>query len=535
VVAVLLLSLPMFGQYSGTFAKSGVDVLNSTTSPSPSYDCVSGDNNCFVELTSTEVLTQVTAPFDGTVPQAVNTNGRRLYWDISAQAWDLADDGSLNGKMVRVYIPGGSGFSLAITNEASGNVYYWNTSTGAWNHLGSTAVCVDGAADSIGNLYCIGTDARVYWWNGSAWTIIRSTTTAVTIAANRNEVAIVDTSGNLYVAGQGGASTWTEITSPGAYFATTIGALGLGDDQSFSVLGPSGNVQISHDAGATWTTVDRGGVAANAVANGFSSSSFFLSSGGKVYHLNTIVPQVTMSVSGTCGSACSGNPQVLATYYNSEAANSQFSCPSGWGIWTTGDNHCWHQQPAQTALNATASSFTTNCDNFAPGCGSSDDGNVQTQIEITIVQGGVVVYNNDRSSNFSFQPLWVNQKYHITSSTTGPATPETIFGWHIPGSYYWSGVSVTQWCIGGTLGPNLAPTTTIYYLGAGSTTPSSMPGAYVNVDIVSLIWADATITAAPFINWGTNWKTGIGEGHSFIYTWDNTSAKRGAGGSPTAA
>ena len=107
-------------------------------------------------------------------------------------------------------------------------------------------------------------------------------------------------------------------------------------------------------------------------------------------------------------------------------------------------------------------------------------------------------------------------------------------GWHIPGSYYWTGVSVTQWCMGGTLSPNAAPTTTIFYEGAGSTTPSSMPGAYINVDMEAYSFADGTITVAPFVDSVNNWKTGVGQGASFIYTWNNTAtSKRGVGRQPT--
>jgi hypothetical protein len=197
---------------------------------------------------------------------------------------------------------------------------------------------------------------------------------------------------------------------------------------------------------------------------------------------------------------------------------------------------CGFDSNANTVLNSSVTSdFVTDCDSFAPGDCGGGNSNVETTIAVVVAATEETVFSSFQSCSCIPQHKWVNQKYKITSSTSGEASQEEILGWPIPQDYFWTDDSVTQWCINGKLSPNAAPTTTIRYLGPDST-PSSMPGAYVNVDMEAIEYSDGTIVAAPFVGNVTNWGYGIGQGSSFIYTWNNTAtSKTRSGGQPTAA
>jgi hypothetical protein len=367
--------------------------------------------------------------------------------------------------------------------------------------------------------------------------LLRSTATAETIAANQHFVGIVDSSGDLYLAPEGGSTTWTKATSPGAYFATTIGSLGMGADLSMSVLGPSGAVQISHDAGTTWSTIGRGGIGASAVANGFASASFMLASTGKVYHLNTFLPYLGMSVSGTCGSVCgSGNPQITVGYHNADT-NAQYVCPtSPWIYWTMGGIDCGFLSYANTSLNTVlANTLVTDCDYYQPGnCGPANDGKVETKIEIVLTVAGTVVYDSVQECDpCGFVNRLFNQKYKITSSRTG--TPTKVDMAHTgPGEFYeWSNVSSSQWCVS-AVSPTLLPTGASILYGPVTTQPTAMPGQYINGDVPGFQYPDGTVTGVPGVNVIANYTDGgPGMGSAQIYTWDGTSALRGTGGDPT--
>jgi hypothetical protein len=100
-VLFLLLSLPMFGQYTTTYSKNAADVLNSTYSPS-SYNCVSDD--CWVNLNSNGATwTWLTTSSDGEV-QVISDTGYRWRWNISTGSFQLITSDSLGGSYDSVYV-----------------------------------------------------------------------------------------------------------------------------------------------------------------------------------------------------------------------------------------------------------------------------------------------------------------------------------------------------------------------------------------------------------------------------------------------
>jgi hypothetical protein len=149
------------------------------------------------------------------------------------------------------------------------------------------------------------------------------------------------------------------------------------------------------------------------VVNSGVNNDFILTAAGTVYHLNVIVPQNKMSISGTCGSACgSGNPAIQVDYsvvngqYNGSAT--EFSCSSPWVFNWDGDspNECGFNTNANTVLNTPlASSFQTDCDTFAPG---TDCRPTYTfSITVVLTAGALEVFNNSNSCDCVWHRVWV--------------------------------------------------------------------------------------------------------------------------------
>ena len=205
---ILLLSLPMFGQYTTTYSENAADVLNSTYSPS-SYNCVS--DNCWVELNGDgAVWTQVSASSDGEV-QAISSTGYRWRWNRSAQNWQLITSDSLGGTYKEIHVGSYANNNyLAITTASSGgNVYYWTGS--AWAHLGTNWECATGSMDAAGDIFCIGTQGNTYQWTTSGWAEIRSADGVAITNNARGAVLLVNSSGNIYNY-NGTGTSWTEVT-----------------------------------------------------------------------------------------------------------------------------------------------------------------------------------------------------------------------------------------------------------------------------------------------------------------------------------
>jgi hypothetical protein len=525
ILAFLLLSLPLFGQYTATYSESAVDVLNSTYSPYSSLNCAS--SSCWFGM-GTDKFSQLTASYDANASnyglQAIDSSGHRWYWKIATQSWvEISDTYTWAAMHVGSYA---NNYYLGITT--GGGAYYWNGSS--WSSIISGITVIDGAVTSNGLYYVLGQAGNVHSCTASSCTQIYSGGNGATIAANAlGALLLVTTSGTLYAYD---GSNWNEVTGLGFTPSTAVGSVAIGDDNSISIIGSESNVRVSHDGGNTWTEVDHFGMTPAGVANGSMASSFVLDSSGYVWHLNTILPTVTDVITGSCGSACGSGDNVTVQFQDGTDGypQAQFTCPSGWsyggGEWPY---NCYETVPATTNLNATLSSSFTNCDSFAPGTSCQS----VVPVIATVLDLALDAFVLNQQNDCACVPAagWINQKYKITSATNVAAVPDKLFAlFDIPEAYTWTNASVQQWCVG-TYTPNLTGTVIIDYLNVTGGVPSSMPGQYINADIPVIVFEDGTVSGLPAYTTLANWKTG-GQAGS-IYTWDGTSSKRGAGGSPT--
>jgi hypothetical protein len=266
------------------------------------------------------------------------------------------------------------------------------------------------------------------------------------------------------------------------------------------------------------------------------------SEAGNVYHLNTIVPQTGMSISGTCGSPCAGIGQIYVIFW-ADLGSTYTTCATGWVSWVNGGESCGIETTPQTVLNLpTSYGFMTGCDSFAPGT-CAPPSTVNTEIVIEVASTLAVLAQMDNSCGCWELPGFhlYNQKYKITSARNVQPVNMSIGDWTISDFYTWNNVSFSQWCKT-TVNPLLTGGS-IKYGSISTGTPSAMPGQYINGDVPGISLYDGKVVAIPGENWIFNLTPGSTKqiaiakaaGSDGIYTWDNTSAARGTGGNPTTA
>jgi hypothetical protein len=253
-----------------------------------------------------------------------------------------------------------------------------------------------------------------------------------------------------------------------------------------------------------------------------------------------MVTAAQTTVTGSCGSACSGNPSVEVDY----SAAADVGCPTGWTVYGGGgsDPYCGLVTTANTVLNATPLNLYTLCDAFVtapqPNCSSET-----FNITINLLPLGTVLFaQNPQQCQCDDVEVVVNQKYYVTSSNFN-SSPSYFGILGLLGAYQWTPSTVDQWCTS-TVYPNLQNYGGIRILSYElPPKPSKMPGRYINGDVPStlnistgkikpaLIGAFFSTPRPTLINYSSAEKAPF---PGNIYYWNNTDTQqRGPGGDPT--
>jgi len=527
VYAVLLLSLPGLAQYTATYSLTGVDVLNSTYSPYSGWNCVS--DNCWVNFTGNAV--NIAAAADGTVYH-VDSSHEVWLWNWSTQAWNRKTNLELsgsNGHTVTIYA--GSATEVMILGSTATHNVFTLQSDGTLKQMANGA-CIQGGIDAAGNLWCLGTsngNGNIYEWvaGGTSWQQIDGAFDNIAVSSDGNVMGV-----------NGANATWVWETTLGWQNvsssvpftpSTNAGAIAIGND-SVMMLDTSGNVWISHDNGSTFSEVSTTYFTPTYLTVGGAGLSLAVASNTYLYHLNTVLAQGAIHISGTCGSACgSGDPNVTVNFYDLNHANAKYVCPSGWE--PLGDPECYLSTTADAVLDATPFSAGTTCDGFAPGpsCSSTN-----FKLEVVLAVGGIV-FTSSNDCDCNRHETEVNQKYYIKNNFNVEPSGYGLFGvGALIGNYEWTGVGMQQWCTS-TFFPLLdlyGGNVHVVYKGI-SPKPTKMPGRYVNGDVEGIVtsdglgWGVALTVGAPHIR-----VYGAGGIPGHIYTWNNDSQQRGPGGDP---
>jgi hypothetical protein len=303
VLAVLLLSLPLFGQnhYSVyNFNNGQVDNL-----------AWCATNDCWQAFTQSVAIQQASVGADGTV-MGVDASGNVWSYDAATKAWVKESGGewsTIQGSVASIHVNTASQI-LALTTNTGGNVYM--TLDGSnWTHINGTAYCINGSMDGYGDIWCIGASGSIWYApEGQAFTESVLDANAVDIEATvGGRAAYVNSSGAVFIT-DSSVGYWQPWSIP--YTVRPLaGSFGFGDDGSILLIDTTTTARASHNWGDSWYSPDLGNIAdSGTILAATDVMALYKGPYGNLWHLNSIMPTFEEIVNGVvlCSNLDGGCP-----------------------------------------------------------------------------------------------------------------------------------------------------------------------------------------------------------------------------------
>jgi hypothetical protein len=282
---MILLSLPMFGQYVGT--------------PQPGmYDGTTtycATSNCWTTVAGT--MQTVSEASDGTL---MGTNAGNIYqWDPVNLDWVGFYTTGLGGSVVKVAAQNTNN-KFAITTESSNNVYYYDPIHSTWKHLAGNGECYDIGVAGNGDMWCIGglvNSNNVYHYVSGAWAAPAAKGILGNISvAGDGHFSLVYGVNSSHVLFAWTGSSWNNATGLAFTPSAVVGAVGGSSDGSIVVLDTSGGIHISEEGGGTWHHVAG---TLSYVTDPSLLNLVAVNSAGAIFHYNGLMPAINNNTSGT--------------------------------------------------------------------------------------------------------------------------------------------------------------------------------------------------------------------------------------------
>jgi len=390
--------------------------------------CATG--NCLTSIGGT--MAETKAGYDGTIYGLSASGVLSTY--TPATGWVQAASGlqTAGGQPLMHISVSSQSEMLALSTAASpdNNVYVLNAADTAWQALAQPENFTRAEIGSDGEIWGINAKGANFYWNLSTltWTETSSGQDVVTIAvaSAENAWAISSYQGGLIYQWNPSVGDWGSISpAPGFVPSEANNALAAVGETNLAVLDTSGGIHISTNSGATWSTI-----AGTAKAiTGAGVETFTLDSSGVSYHLNLLVPELTVTGTGSYQCPAEGCPQgsyhtLKATAYFGGAGGNHGSA----GVTSSAQGY-----PANL-LTASASEFSSLCDPFYgdPGnlslCQAYESGSVNCVVMglIDSVEGLSITPPTIKITNTYWgpPPIVVGDTctYNILACSTGTAT-----------------------------------------------------------------------------------------------------------------
>jgi hypothetical protein len=421
ILAVLLLSLPLFGQTSYSvynFNNGQIDNI---------AWCVT--NSCWQALGNNEAMAQASVGEDGSL-FGVDASGN--VWQYGTSSWSEMSGGewsTIQGSTSSIHVLTASEM-VALTTASAGNVYLTLNGGSTWTRMGSSTDCSDIAMDGLSNIWCV-TPGGGIWLSqsGGAFTeYLPGTANAITVVATvGGRVAYVDGSGIAfqYSPTIGSFERW-----PLGYTVRgEVGSIGIGDDGSIALIDSSGNYDVSHDYGNSWHVADLTGITSNVTLSASSAvMAMYKGAAGRIWHLNSIMPVFEEIVNGVVLCLDLNGDCPNATEHTLTAA---LKFPHQFGPGSSSET-----QPSSDGFNVLYSDEDPACDPFDFGDGDCQPDPLPGGLCPIIGPLPIVTAVNDAvptSGNVYYQ------RYVVTN---------VIKTTHIGNAYQWY-AQVSQWCSNG--------------------------------------------------------------------------------------
>jgi hypothetical protein len=236
LAVILLLSLPLFGQYSWTPAISFAD--NTAW-------CATG--NCLTSIGGVTVETK--AGVDGTIyglngAGAVFTYTHAAGWVEAASALQKA------GGLAIEHISVGSATNVLAQTSGSNNVYILNSAKTAWTLLAGGGTCTDAEIGADGDIWCLSSGAIFHWVSGT-WVNIAGAASSLSVGDAHN-VWVANSAGSLFTFNSSGG--WS-VVSPGFVVSDALNAIAAAGETAIAAIDTSSKIHVSANSGASWSTI----------------------------------------------------------------------------------------------------------------------------------------------------------------------------------------------------------------------------------------------------------------------------------------
>lgn len=363
--AVLLLSLPLFGQMSVTPTLALAD--NTAW-------CATG--NCLTPLPATSgTLTEIKAGYDGTI---YVLDAAVPYQLSAARVWtEVPTALQTAGGLPIIHVSVGVATQVLAQTAGDDNVYVHNAAGTAWSLLAGDGTCSDAEIGADGTIWCVNASNGIYSWAGGAWTG-RGTGFCNLAIGNVNSVWATTCAGVLE---SWNGSAWV-AASPAPSFTPShaVDAIAAVGESSLAALDTSGGIHVFNSAGSgVWSTISG---TASAIAGG-GWVYLFTRDGGTAYHVNLVVPALTVAGSGSASCVTLDGGQV-------DCGNETLTVTAIMGATDVSTTNSGTEGQGVTATaSATAQDYT--CDPFYGSvvCDGSESGDMTYLCDITIEQGDV--------------------------------------------------------------------------------------------------------------------------------------------------
>ncbi len=208
----------------------------------------------------------------------------------------------------------GSASQVLAETSAPSDIYILEA--GAWSLLSANTPCSIAEIGPDGSIWCIDSSQNIWQWQSGAWVQMPGTAQSIAVASAMG-VWIVTPSGLL---ADWNGTGWTTVATPGltfnsgtgiiAHLLTAVGVNFLG------AIDSSRGIHVSLNAGGTWSTIAgsavfiTGGGAFTFVGTPGGYEPLYVGKvGTTIYHLNLVVPTVTVTAWGSWNCGPQGCPQ----------------------------------------------------------------------------------------------------------------------------------------------------------------------------------------------------------------------------------
>jgi hypothetical protein len=179
--------------------------------------------------------------------------------------------------------------ALSAASSPANNVFVLNSAGTAWKTLATAEWLSVAELGPDGSIWGFNASGQIYDWNGSAWTAVPGSLSNISNAGLGNVWGVSTSS----VLSSWNGTSFAAVSTPFTPYEAAD-AISVVGETSVAALDSSGGIHVSTNAGQNWSTI----LGTASSITGAGARMFTRDSSGTSYHVNLIVPALTITGSG---------------------------------------------------------------------------------------------------------------------------------------------------------------------------------------------------------------------------------------------